>query len=216
MENSSLSHEGQIIYISNTCQAGCNHCPYGVSNQIRDSLDINMIIQKIESSDRKLIILTGGEPLESPFFMELLDRLRSSKKLFRIATGGHIPIQPSIEKLMTLPYFTGFSLGTDILIPERNDKASFKANWLKNLFSIVEWKIHYSLTITLGSEIKLQELLKKLIGLGCNPDFFTLSEKEEEPLSITEWKIQKEIINIYYPHAEIIPGFVNNPQSCKN
>lgn len=55
----------------------------------------------------------------------------------------------------------------------------------------------------------LPELLKKLIGLGCEPDFLMLSEKENEPFSVSEWTVQKELIARYFPHTEIVTGFTN-------
>ncbi len=201
--------QGQIILVNESCQAGCLHCPYGKKTNIFPK-SVKSIIQTIESCKSNFFILSGGEPLEYPFFALLLQELQFIKKPFRIATGGHVYILPYIGQLKTLTHFSGFSLGTDMLVYKRNLKPLLRIEWLRNLNILENEKIHYSLTVTLGTDVFLEGLIKELVSLGCNPDFFMLSEKENEFISNIAWDNCKEVVTKYSQHKLILTGFRNN------
>lgn len=195
------------ISVYSGCSAGCLHCPYS-KESLGNAMKKEELVKTIECIESPFILLTGGEPLEHPKIVSLLAEMSSMGKLFRIATGGHIPLFPFLN-LLNNKFFCGFSIGTDILIKQRN-RGNLRVNWLKNILLIKERKIHFSITITLGMDFLLTNLIKELLNLGIDPDFFTLAEKEGEFLSEEIWEKSKEVLFQHFGNKPIKYGFRNH------
>lgn len=200
-----MSH---LILIHTACHAGCSHCPYGIKKESQP-IAVELILKEIEATSNRLILLSGGEPLEYPYFSLLLDGLETIYKPFRIATGGHISVLPYLEQLKKMPHFTGFALGTDILIPQRQLQGLFRMQWLYNLTTLNERSMRYSFTITLGVDMHLQTLLEELVELKSQPRFILLAEKEGEKIEEEVWKFYEKMVTDYFPNKPILSGFKN-------
>lgn len=105
--------------------------------------------------------------------------------------------------------FTGFSLGTDHLILERNKNSYVRIGWLNNLKFLHEHEVRYSLTVTLGNDFDLFALIKFLKHLHCRPDFLTIAETEGVSLSEDVWSRNLELIHATFHNKEIKVGFRN-------
>lgn len=202
MENS------YILLVNQNCSAGCLHCPYS-SMAEQPPKDVDMIINEFNNANSRLVILSGGEPMEYLFLKVLLERIASLKKPFRIATGGHISFKPYLSLLIEISHFTGFSIGTDILIPKRNSNNAMFRQWTENLNDILENEIHHSFTITLGEECDFRSTLQILFNLKSSPDFLMLSEKDGELLSEVAWEKYISIAQTVFPDTRITFGFRN-------
>ncbi|PJD96468.1 MAG: hypothetical protein CK425_05710 [Parachlamydia sp.] len=158
-----------------------------------------------------MILLSGGEPLEYPFLLPLVTALEQVGKPFRIATGGHINIMPFLEILQNNRLFTGFSVGTDVMAIRRNNNEEFKMQWIENLRILSEWGCPYSLTITVGSGMQLEPLLKLFHYHKLDPNFLMLSGMEGEIFDDEEWNGFLQNIQNIYPFKIIKVGF----RECK-
>lgn len=89
-----------IVICNENCSAGCNHCLYSMECMVRDDA-FPESLYTINDIKSDFIILSGGEPLELD--NDLLHKYTCMclicKKYFRIATGGHIYIQPYLKLL---------------------------------------------------------------------------------------------------------------------
>lgn len=151
------------LLICDYCTLKCCHCPYA-ANHGEDYFPHEDMRGSISAGD--VVILTGGEPLESAALGNWVRYLAERRVFFRIATAGYIPLDVWVRRLLLNKYFLGFNVSTDLWSDRvgRNDEwvKSAKDVWLKN------WKIlHESqgtwLTITVGKGLsirKANELLK--------------------------------------------------------
>jgi len=101
--------------------------------------------------------------------------LNQKNKYFRIATGGHIALKEYMYSIKKFDFFCGFSIGTDIVIPERNPAKNLEIIWLENIKQLINEKVNYSITITFDSDFNLSKLVLFLQN-NTKPDFVTLSE----------------------------------------
>lgn len=196
------------VLINLSCSAGCLHCDYG-RNILKEPLKMEIILDQIKKIRTPFVLLSGGEPLEYPMLADLLFELTKLRKVFRIATGGHILLGPFLPLLTQNEFFCGISLGTDVLIKERNIKKEFRVNWLNNHGLIKEKRTHFSLTITIGKDFNFMHLIEELSGLQVDPDFFTLSEIEAEDIGEDLWEKSRKILSDFFPSKEVKYSFQN-------
>jgi MoaA/NifB/PqqE/SkfB family radical SAM enzyme len=170
---------GTFIKLTNSCSASCSHCPFSsIVEKKYPSLEV--ITDQVHGIDDPLIILSGGEPLEHPKILHILDMTSKIKdKLFRIATGRHIPLTPIIESIKKSENMTGISLGTDILFPTRN-KNNLINNFWSNVSVLNHEQINYSLTFTLGSDTSYQDIKQILLKEIVKPSFILLQYRDDE------------------------------------
>lgn len=206
-----MHNNSELLLVHEGCQAGCSHCPFTKNNSFQLKM-VNTLVEIATLSKARMILLSGGEPLEYPFLFPLIAELKSIGKPFRIATGGHIDILPVLKVIQNNRLFTGFSVGTDVMMAERNNNKEFKKQWMDNLKILSDWNCNYSLTITVDSEINLKSLLDLFKYISLNPDFFMLSGIEGKIFDDEEWNgFVQSILNIY-PTKTVKTGF----RECKN
>ena len=160
------------VEVNAGCRAQCHHCHYQSDG---NPLPLKTVISALSSIQTSLVVLTGGEPLEHPEFREIANHANTIVPgLFRIASGGHVPIAPFLPQLVRSRRFCGFSLGTDILMSHRRCNDAFLPVWLSNSRLLEDWGIPYSLNFTLPTE-DLSEVLLHLFQHHPNPSFVSIS-----------------------------------------
>ncbi len=173
----------KTIIVNDGCSAKCFHCPYG-SYPSKITL---LAHEEICSATEDIILISGGEPLElkAVELYSLIINCLNNQKIFRIATGGHISLESIAKKLMQIPYFSGFSIGTDVLLKERNKRChEFKKVWEQNIALLNELQTNYSFTLTLSQTIHF-ELFLPIIQSG-NPDFVMINSVDKSSTVKTE------------------------------
>jgi len=169
---------GTFIKLTESCSAGCSHCPF--ASETPAHVPVQKVIDKINASPQPLIVLSGGEPLEHPDLNTIIGKTSlMTDKIFRIATGSHIPLQDYIESIKNTGNMTGVSLGTDVLFQSRNSNGHSEQFW-KNVDVLGNAEINYSITLTLGSDIKWQEVEHILNDERLSPTFFLVQYRDDE------------------------------------
>lgn len=162
----------KTVIVNQGCHAECVHCPHGQERSILRT----KATEEIAHAHEDIILLSGGEPLELTY-RELLPLIRlcvENKKIFRIATGGHVPLPPFVERLRHIPYFSGFSVGTDVLLSERNSHSvRFQRTWEDNVAHLQSLDINFSFTVSLSQGFRLASILPILAR--WTPDFYMLN-----------------------------------------
>lgn len=194
-----------ILLVTEKCSARCTHCPYSYGKDI----DIDVLLKKIDSIQDEFIIVTGGEPLEHRNIHRLIFMLSNSGKKFRLCTGGHIILTKIMPFLFDLSGFSGISLGTDILIPSRNTNVVLKKNWLKNIEIMNDWRVNYSLTITIDSSVNFDYMFYALTESKINPDFIMINDFCGKLESMCFRNLMLHNIENIYPNVEILYGYKN-------
>lgn len=168
----------EVLMITSRCSAGCRPCPFGTSQVPSRYLGVDAILTRMAISTAPLIVITGGEPLEHPQFEFLLQRLSASEdkqRPFRIATGGHHPLNRVLEILAPPRGFEGISLGTDVLGSICPQREKFIPIWRANVERLNATHTPYSLTLTLhGTREESQQILSTAADLGAQPEFLYL------------------------------------------
>ena len=80
-----------IIRITNKCRMGCRHCFLGGVGPSGDHMDVEtfrLALECVQSVGGFAVLLSGGEPTESPHLFEMVDLARAASILPVIATNG--------------------------------------------------------------------------------------------------------------------------------
>lgn len=190
-----------LIIANNKCTANCSHCSFP-----KRPVKIYKNLQKIAATLDDYVILSGGEPLEldRQSIKMYIQSCKENKKFYRIATGGHIDILSVDPEIYRNDYFTGFSIGTDIILDRLNK--SYRANyciWKKNIFVLSKFIISYSLTITYKPKLQLEPLFNFKETL--NPEFILINYLNGK------WEPQYDSfdkrLKIKFPKIQFIAGY---------
>jgi MoaA/NifB/PqqE/SkfB family radical SAM enzyme len=144
----------QTLMITTRCAGQCRPCPFAGGKLTQRFLGTQDVVAAVQSSLARLVVITGGEPLEHPHFHDIVRALQrtprqSGSASFRVATGGHIPLQTFIEDLKECDRFVGFSIGTDVISKACTMRASHTKIWKENITALNSVGLAYSLTLTL-------------------------------------------------------------------
>jgi MoaA/NifB/PqqE/SkfB family radical SAM enzyme len=82
--------------LTNLCNLHCNHCIRGSHQERIDRLDMPFIRNVLDQASAMFsplaIVLTGGEPLASEIFPDMVEEMRARSLPYRFVTNGwHIP-----------------------------------------------------------------------------------------------------------------------------
>ncbi|WP_375635902.1 MULTISPECIES: hypothetical protein [unclassified Bartonella] len=195
-----------IVICNENCSAGCNHCPYSMEYMVRDDA-LPESLYTINDIKSDFIILSGGEPFELDY--DLLHKYTCMclicKKYFRIATGGHIYIQPYLKLLKSNPFFLGIQIGTDVISEIRNlDSKKYKQTWVRNIECMKKDSVPYSVTITLSERFDLAEVLA-LIRIAT-PEFILVNFENRKKYENT---FQLNMIRDFFSDCEIKYGYTH-------
>jgi len=193
----------KTLMLTTQCSALCSHCPFSDPSLKRIELTLDQVLFKLENAQEDLVVLSGGEVFEYTQLPKLLQELQSkNKKRLRIATGNFIPLKNHLQILKHLPHFEGLSLGTDTLI-------KFEAIWFKNMSSIQDYGIPYSLTFTLLKNIRfpLEDVLSRLSRLNLNPQFIYLRSDSLTDETLIQ---QTQKVKDFFANFTIIEDHLNH------
>lgn len=195
-----------LLKITDYCSARCMHCPFSPDKKTNE-VSINDISKILNQSNQPVTIISGGEPFEHKDFKEVILLVDSfNKSIFRIATGGHIPIKSYSTTLSNLGQFTGISLGTDIMLNSRNTNKELKNIWISNLEFLKEAHIPYSITFTLGSDLSqqsLSEILSLCKKMEISPSFFLIQNNEFSSMTLDQISIFTNNLSAIFPKVLI-------------
>lgn len=174
------------ITITTKCSGGCSHCPFSHPDMEKLNLDLKSIKHLVEKSNSPLLVLSGGELFEYDQNEHLFQYLTTSTKRFRIATGGHLDLQPYIARLKNLGGLEGISLGTDIIF--RQDSFNKIEMWIDNLNLLIKNNIPYSLTFTIldNDDLAIEEKLKFFSQGNLLPQFIYLRRSKNAKTAILD------------------------------
>jgi len=179
---------GSMLQITSSCSAGCIHCPYAVQTHENTEMSLEDVARNV--AGERFVLVTGGEPLEHRNWCGVLRELNKVRCMFRIATGGHIPLLPFIDDLKESALFTGFSVGTDV-ISQRSSCDSFVAIWKNNIELLNSKRVPYSLTPTVDQTFDVDFVLRTSLAAKAQPGFLMLAELEGQPLEDRKHVIKK-------------------------
>jgi MoaA/NifB/PqqE/SkfB family radical SAM enzyme len=151
-ERIDTKNHAETIMITTECTAKCAHCPFSIDGLPKLELSPEEILKIIVNSKQELIVLSGGEPFLHSKISRILESLSEVNKPLRIATGGFFDLSIVAPFLTQVKSLKGVSMGTDVLTSTHNLKG-FKNIWLKNLKTLENLRIPYSLTITLQENL---------------------------------------------------------------
>lgn len=161
-----------MLQVGEGCSASCLHCPFTKDGKWRS---IEQVIEEAIGTPDGYVTLTGGEPLEHPEILAICMELSTLEVPFRIATGGHVPLQEIFPQLTNLPGFLGFNLGSDV-VSSRNKSEVFKQVWWQNVNTLSSCGVPWSLTFTLGQDLDHSNLITELQNKNYKPSFLMINE----------------------------------------
>jgi MoaA/NifB/PqqE/SkfB family radical SAM enzyme len=161
-----------MILISENCTANCSHCPFKANGDFKTLEQINQAFLNLPSGE--FSVITGGEPFEHKDFEQILFLMSKYENiLFRVATGGHVPLSKFIPSILKTPNLSGISMGTDVISP-RNNNREYSSIYEKNISILNENKINYSITITLGPGLNNKDILNIFNKFMLYPKYFLI------------------------------------------
>ena len=181
-----------MLQISNACSSRCTHCPYSLE---KNTISKQSVLSQIEKNSSSITIVSGGEPFEHSLLHEFLTALEKKKtSIFRIATGGHVDLSGRLQEIQKYKYLSGISFGTDQFFEARQKNNVLKTIWEKNLKELNDSEFPYSMTVTLGKDLIMEDLknLADLMG-ELKLQFILLQNSELQPIGKSEYNLYYEI-----------------------
>ncbi|MHC1590844.1 MAG: radical SAM protein [Candidatus Helarchaeales archaeon] len=116
-------HAELVIDVTYECNSRCAYCQWATNNRItRPSKQVSPAEMKIDSRSLKSlginrIVLSGGEPLLSPYFAEVVSYYKALSIPIRIVTNGILLTPERVETLLSMG-ISEFVISLDSLEPE--------------------------------------------------------------------------------------------------
>lgn len=82
------------------CTVGCAWCDtkYSWDPEAGRSVDLDALVEEASAFPCRRLVLTGGEPLESPLFVPLLRRLGGGSFTIEVETSGTLPPPAGLDR----------------------------------------------------------------------------------------------------------------------
>jgi len=82
------------------CTVGCSWCDtkYSWDPEAGSAVDLDALVEEVSAYPCRRVVLTGGEPLESPSFALLLKTLAGRGFSIEVETSGTVPPPPSVDR----------------------------------------------------------------------------------------------------------------------
>jgi len=82
------------------CTVGCAWCDtkYSWDPEAGRSVDLDALVEEVSAFPCRRLVLTGGEPLESPLFLALLRGLGGGSFVIEVETSGTLPPPAGIDR----------------------------------------------------------------------------------------------------------------------
>ncbi len=197
-----------LLQLTSNCSAKCSHCKlYSQNEEIKP---VDELISEATKRKSDILILSGGEPLEYPHFKDFIKIFNNiDGKFYRLATGGHIPLNTFLYELQQAKNFLGISLSTDIVLKCRNNSSILKNIWHHNIALINTLKINYNLTITMDNNLSKSDLSSIKNLLVTQPSFILVSQLYNTQFLKDDWESSLNMIkNIF--KVPIKEGLINS------
>ena len=203
--------------LSNLCNLHCTHCIRGSHQATIEQLDLPLIRRILDEAaglfETVEVVFTGGEPLASDLFPDVVRELAHRELSYRFVTNGwllprHLPLLQSHP-----PQFVRVSLsgGTEATHDEQRGKGSFRRALLGAASVLSRGMVaELSLLLTRRSRAQIGEAIAIAAALRARALHFTLMQPTPETaaagldLSPEEWRDVAREINAIAPHA-IVP-----------
>ena len=181
-----------MLQISNACSSRCVHCPYSL---VINTISKQSVLSQIENDYSPITIVSGGEPFEHPLLHDFLNALENKKtSVFRIATGGHIDLSDFLQEMLSYKYLSGISFGTDQFFESRQKNQMLRTIWEKNLKELDGRRFPYSMTVTLGKDLPMEDLKGLAVLMSARKlQFILLQNSELQPIVESEYNFYYEI-----------------------
>lgn len=203
--------------LSNLCNLHCTHCIRGSHQATIEQLDLGLIRRVLDEAtdlfESVEVVFTGGEPLASDLFPDVVRELAERRLAYRFVTNGwlvprHLPLLQSHP-----PRFVRVSLsgGTEETHDEQRGKGSFRRALLGVASVLSRGMVaELSLLLTRRSRHEIGETIALAADLRVRALHLTLMQPTSETaaagidLSPEEWREVAREVNAIAPHA-IVP-----------
>src|SRR5688500_5485585 len=202
--------------LSNLCNLHCTHCIRGSHQATIEQLDLALIRRVLEEAAELFgsieVVFTGGEPLASELFPDVVRELAQRRLSYRFVTNGwlvprHLPLLQSHP-----PRFVRVSLsgGIEATHDEQRGKGSFRRALLGAASVLSRGMVaELSLLLTRRSRSEIGDAIAVAAELRVRALHLTLMQPTPETvaagldLSPEEWREITRAVNASAPHAVI-------------
>jgi MoaA/NifB/PqqE/SkfB family radical SAM enzyme len=202
--------------LSNLCNLHCTHCIRGSHQASIEHLDLALIRRVLDEAmglfDSVEVVFTGGEPLASELFPDVVRELAQRGLSYRFVTNGwlvprHLPVLQSHP-----PRFVRVSLSgaTEETHDEQRGRGGFRRALLGAASLLSRgMAAELSLLLTRRSRSEIEEAIALAAGLGARALHLTLMQPTRETavdgtdLSPDEWRAIVYEVNAIAPHAAV-------------
>ena len=82
------------------CSVGCSWCDtkYSWDPEAGSAVDLETLVDEVAAYPCRRVVVTGGEPLESPMFASLVQALGARSFTIEVETSGIVPPPPSTDR----------------------------------------------------------------------------------------------------------------------
>jgi MoaA/NifB/PqqE/SkfB family radical SAM enzyme len=203
--------------LSNLCNLHCTHCIRGSHQTTIERLDLELIRRVLDEAaelfESTEVVFTGGEPLASELFPEVVQELARRRLSYRFVTNGWL-----IPRHLTLlqshpPRFVRVSLsgGTEATHDEQRGTGSFRRALLGAASVLSRGMVaELSLLLTRRSRSEIGDAIAVAAELRVRALHLTLMQPTPETaaggldLSPEEWREIAREVHAIAPHA-IVP-----------
>ena len=203
--------------LSNLCNLHCTHCIRGSHQKTIEQLDLPLIRRVLDEATQLFgsieVVFTGGEPLASDLFPDVVRELAQRRLPYRFVTNGWlVPRHLSLLQAHP-PRFVRVSLsgGTELTHDEQRGKGSFRRALLGAAAVLSRGMVaELSLLLTKRSRAEIGDAVALAADLRARALHLTLMQPTPETaaggldLSPEEWREVTREVNAIAPHA-IVP-----------
>ncbi len=203
--------------LSNLCNLHCTHCIRGSHQPAIEQLDLALIRRVLDQATQLFgsveVVFTGGEPLASDLFPDVVRELAERRLSYRFVTNGwliprHLPLLQANP-----PRFVRVSLsgGTEATHDEQRGKGSFRRALLGAASVLSRGMVaELSLLVTRRSRSEVGDAIALAADFRARALHVTLMQPTPETatagldLSPDEWREVAQEVNAIAAHA-IVP-----------
>lgn len=169
--------------ITTSCQCNCDFCYASMQVADIDYSEVDMTVQKIINSGCKALCISGGEPLLSPYFFEVVKRISQNEIKIYLSTNGYLYME-NRDKIE--PYISKLSLPLDGYDAMSNAVGGRKEEGFNAVIKILDYYANHPHNFP----IKIGTVLTKK---NNDPVHFEKMKKLLQGYSINLWKIYEFI-----------------------
>jgi MoaA/NifB/PqqE/SkfB family radical SAM enzyme len=202
--------------LSNLCNLHCTHCIRGSHQATIEQLDLELIRRVLDEAtalfDSVEVVFTGGEPLASDLFPDVVRELAQRELSYRFVTNGWLVPRHLALLQSHPPRFVRVSLSgaTEETHDEQRGKGSFRRALLGAASVLSRGMVaELSMLLTRKSHHEIGEAIALAADLRARALHLTLMQPTPETaasrmdLSPDEWREIAREVNAIAPHAVV-------------